>query len=66
MEKYNKVPQILRILIVKYSGNFFSHLEYLAKTIGLASSKQTSISDSSPSLEMYSSTSSIVNLYTSG
>jgi len=33
IEKYNEVLQVFQVLIIGYKSSFFSHLEYLAKTM---------------------------------
>ena len=65
IERYRKVLQTLRVLIISFRDNIFFYWEYLVEIIEINKNRQASMSNSSLFLELYFSTSSTVNLFTS-
>ena len=65
IERYRKVLQTLRVLIISFRDNIFFYWEYLVETIEINKNRQASMSNSLLFLRLYFSTSSTVNLFTS-
>lgn len=65
IERYRKVLQTLRVLIISFRDNIFFYWEYLVETIEINKNRQASMSNSLLFLGLYFSTSSTVNLFTS-
>ena len=64
IERYKKVLQALRVLIIEYGRSLFSHLKHLTRTTEIVN-EQIGASEMLLSLSVYFSISTAVNLFTS-